>query len=51
VREALQALKDIGYDGTYSIEIYNEDYWKADPKKVATRAKEKAEALFARLDR
>lgn len=49
VREVLQALKDIGYDGYYSIEIYNEDYWKVDPKEVATKAKEKAEALFARL--
>jgi len=49
VREVLQALKDIGYDGYYSIEIYNEDYWREDPKDVARIAKEKTENMFAQL--
>jgi len=49
VKEVLQALSDISYDGYYSIEIYNEDYWKEDPKDVALKAKEKTENLFAQI--
>ncbi len=49
-KEVLQALKDIGYDGYYSIEIYNEDYWREDPKEVALKAKEKTENIFAQLE-
>lgn len=49
VKEVLQALRDISYDGFYSIEIYNEDYWKEDPKEIAIKAKEKTENIFAQL--
>ena len=49
VKEVLQALRDIDYNGFYSIEIYNEDYWKEDPKEIAIEAKEKTENIFAQL--
>ena len=49
VKEVLQALRDISYDGFYSIEIYNEDYWKEDPKEIAIKAKEKTENIFAQI--
>jgi hypothetical protein len=47
-KDDLSRLCD-GYDGYYSIEIYNEDYWKEDPKDVALSAKEKTENLFAQI--
>ncbi len=49
VKEVLQALRNISYDGFYSIEIYNEDYWKEDPEEIAIKAKEKTENIFAQL--
>ena len=44
-----KANRDIDYNGFYSIEIYNEDYWKEDPKEIAIKAKEKTENIFAQL--
>lgn len=36
--EIMNTLVDIGYDGDYSIEIYNEDIWNMDPVLVANDA-------------
>jgi len=34
----LAALYEKGYEGYYSVELYNEDYWKEDPRVVARDA-------------
>ena len=36
--EIMKTLVKIGYDGDYSIEIYNEDIWNMDPVQVARDA-------------
>jgi 2-keto-myo-inositol isomerase len=42
----LGALRSIGYEGFYSLEIFNEDYWKCDPLEVATTARMHAEEVL-----
>jgi sugar phosphate isomerase/epimerase len=34
--QCLKDLNEIGYTGPLSLEIFNEDYWKMDPKEAAT---------------
>jgi 2-keto-myo-inositol isomerase len=42
----LGALMDKGYSGFYSLEIFNNDYWAADPLQVALQAKAHTEKIF-----
>lgn len=42
----LGALIDKGYSGFYSLEIFNNDYWAADPLQVALQAKAHTEKVF-----
>jgi 2-keto-myo-inositol isomerase len=44
----LGAIRGIGYDGTFSIEIFREEYWAHDPMLVARTAHEKADAVLSR---
>ena len=40
-------LRDAGFRGTLSIELFNPTYWRQDPKQVARTALEKTRALVA----
>jgi 2-keto-myo-inositol isomerase len=40
-------LRDAGFRGTLSIELFNPNYWRQDPKQVARTALEKTRALLA----
>ena len=44
--EILSALRDRGFDGTVSIEIFRPEYWERDAREVARDAKVKAEAVL-----
>ena len=45
-----QTLRDIGYEGSLSVEIFNPDYWATgDPLLVARTALEKLNAVLAKL--
>ena len=35
IRAMTQALKEIGYSGAYTIELFRRDYWTMDPAVVA----------------
>jgi 2-keto-myo-inositol isomerase len=48
IDEILAATRGIGYDGTFSIEIFREAYWDEDPAHVAGCAREKAAAVLRR---
>jgi sugar phosphate isomerase/epimerase len=42
--EVFKILREIGYDGVLSIELFNHSYWKEDALKVAKTALEKSRA-------
>ncbi len=42
--EVFNILREIGYDGVLSIELFNHSYWKEDALKVAKTALEKSRA-------
>lgn len=44
--EMMKLLVEIGYDGDYSVEIYNEDIWDMDPVQVANDAYAKARSIL-----
>ncbi len=44
----IKEIKRKGYDGFYTIEIFNEDYQKRDPLEIATLARNAVEKLLAR---
>lgn len=48
IDEILAAIRGIGFDGTFSIEIFREEYWAQDPMLVARTAREKAVAVLRR---
>jgi 2-keto-myo-inositol isomerase len=35
LKDLLRSLRDIGYRGMLSLELFNRDYWKQDPREVA----------------
>lgn len=45
--QCLKDLLDIGYTGPLSLEIFNEDYWKMDPRETAKIGLEKMRANVA----
>ncbi|NUM54116.1 MAG: sugar phosphate isomerase/epimerase [Candidatus Hydrogenedentes bacterium] len=45
--QCLKDLLEIGYTGPLSLEIFNEEYWKMDPKVAATIGVEKMRANIA----
>ena len=45
VRDILATLKTIGYAGWLSLELFNRDYWKQDPKVVAATGLAKLKQL------
>ena len=44
--EYIAALRRIGYQGAYSLELFRPEYWKLDPQVIAQRGMEKMRALF-----
>jgi 2-keto-myo-inositol isomerase len=46
--EILTALRERGFDGTTSIEIFRPEYWAQDPRQVAATARAKALDVLAR---
>ncbi len=38
VRAMVDVLREKGYDGWYAVEIFNDEYWKREPKEVAAHA-------------
>jgi sugar phosphate isomerase/epimerase len=43
----IKEIRRKGYDGYYTIEIFNEDYQKKDPLEIAIRARTAVEKLLA----
>jgi 2-keto-myo-inositol isomerase len=48
IDDMLAAIRAIGFDGTFSIEIFREAYWDQNPMLVARTAQAKAEAVLHR---
>jgi len=46
-KQILGALHSIGFDGTVSLELFNETYWKQDPQLVLKTGLQKMKALFS----
>ncbi len=45
LKEIVRALRQIGYRGVLSLELFNRDYWKQDPLTVARTGLEKMRAV------
>ncbi len=43
-----RTLRDVGYRGVLSLELFNQDYWKQDPLEVAKTGLEKTKAVIAK---
>jgi sugar phosphate isomerase/epimerase len=50
LEQALRDLKAIGFDKTLSLEVFNREYWKQDPKEVAETGLRKMRACIARAE-
>jgi 2-keto-myo-inositol isomerase len=51
LKEMLRDLRNLGYRGMLSLELFNRDYWKQDPLQVAKTGLEKTKAVVrASLD-
>jgi len=46
ITSLVRALREIGYGGYFSIEIFNDQYWSMDPDAVAREALEKTRAAL-----
>jgi len=44
----LSTLKEIGFDGVATVELFNPEYWKWDPGKAIKIAKEKSELVVSK---
>ena len=49
IAEVLGTLRDIGFDGHLSIELFNPTYWQQDPLTVAREALDKLKSQTARI--
>jgi len=47
LKEIVEKLKYKGYQGFYSAEIFNEDYWQDDPFKVALESRKTTEKILS----
>jgi 2-keto-myo-inositol isomerase len=45
--EICQRLKDAGYDGDCSVELFRPEYWERDPLEVAKQVRESAERVLS----
>ena len=46
-KEIIAVLKEIGYDKTMSLELFNAELWEEDPLEVITIGLERMQALWA----
>lgn len=46
IDDILSAIRDRGFDGTMSVEIFRPEYWERDPRSVAREARSKAEVVL-----
>ncbi len=46
IDDILSAIRDRGFDGTMSVEIFRPEYWQRDPRDVAREARAKAEGVL-----
>jgi len=46
LKEIIAVLKKKGYDGYFDLELFNEDYWKSDPRKIAKEGFESAQTIL-----
>lgn len=49
LREMLGVLKQKGYDGFLSVEIFREEYWKEPPEVISKKAKEHLDRILTQL--
>ncbi len=47
LRELVGRLEEMGYRGTYSLELFRPEYWEWDPEELARRGLESTRSLFA----
>ena len=48
LRDLVERIEDLGYDGPWSIELFRPEYYAWDPVRLARVSREKMEALFAK---
>lgn len=46
LKAEIKALKEMGYDGTVSLELFNETWWKLDPKETLRIGLQRMRQLF-----
>ena len=46
LRDIIGAVRDIGYDGVCSVELFRPEYWEWEPLRLAEEAKRKTEELL-----
>jgi len=46
LRAEVKALKEMGYDGTVSLELFNASWWKRDPKETLQVGLQRMKELF-----
>jgi len=49
VKEILSTLKEMQYQGWFSIELFNQEYWTSDPKEIAAKAREMTLSLMGKV--
>jgi 2-keto-myo-inositol isomerase len=49
LRRLVDELRSAGYDGPWSLETFNPDYWKRDPEQVAREGRQLTERLLGSL--
>ena len=47
LKQIIVAVRDIGFDGVASVEIFRPEYWQRDPLAVAKEAKSKSERVLS----
>lgn len=46
--EVFRTLREVGFNGVLSLELFNRDYWQQDPKRVARTGLDKLKAAVAK---
>ena len=46
LKAEVKALKEMGYDGTVSLEVFNQSWWKIDPRETLQVGLQRMKALF-----
>lgn len=50
LRPFVRKLQEVGYQGVFSIELFNPKYWEQDPKEVASLCYQRMKELFSDLE-